>query len=669
MAPKTATTSRWTEEELSFVLNYVDECVQDRKDFKDSIEAALLANSGRVITSAGIYNKISKYLRMCTPKVTYPEFLRDGVRCLDPNVLPDSLLAVMRQQRPPRLGDLRLRDIVEPARRMEHAPSGERKRNQMSYREESVPDSNVSNEDPDDADYVNGTPDIDSITPSASTAATVLQVNKHRNDRAPKGADIDPNVARSKTAGKRKAPTQEVIELDDESNAERPPKRASYERTTSVVSELSEAHGVPEEPPHSPPQSVHISDKSGPVRVALTSVSHAQAQFWGNDSLAAIVSRQHQSDIECLQTQINHLSSLVTFKMKRDLMREELADEDIQSVLEDISAAAKEEPGKLVRNLIIHAKYSRAAKDDYLEILRGAFRRHEPGTTLNFPPVPSEQDVTSGWQNFRRGIKEAFTNQSGFSVPGPALGAVSAGYITCTINHLLEDPRPRSNLIPSLEDDLRSPHAAQALSSALLCRWVFANPDWMCEGHHNEPQLGQYKTIAMSDGLSEVQRLDKIAFSSFFAKESFQKTTLLTVIEKLIKRLIVVKQACPDAPGIEYVRRKTEWAEGIFVLKQLLMISPYDYRVHFCRPGTPFDPSWMIAEDFEGEIVRPEKLGSMMVRMCLSPALVQQDPREFKEGQPMEDALIMNKNFFPSWQDRKTFDAKKVIGKATVLVT
>lgn len=110
------------------------------------------------------------------------------------------------------------------------------------------------------------------------------------------------------------------------------------------------------------------------------------------------------------------------------------------------------------------------------------------------------------------------------------------------------------------------------------------------------------------------------------------------------------------------------WAEAVLTLKQRLMISPHDYRVHFCHPEEPFDPSWMTAENEEGDIVPPAQVMSMTVRICLFPALLELEPEEFQEEQPTDAALIKNKRFIPSWDDRQAFDAKKVVAKAVVLV-
>lgn len=121
-----------------------------------------------------------------------------------------------------------------------------------------------------------------------------------------------------------------------------------------------------------------------------------------------------------------------------------------------------------------------------------------PGTDPMFPPVPNHGEVDRGWRLIRKGIKEAFTNESGLNIEGPTPTAVSTGYVASTIHDLLEYPEGRATLFCKLAGHLKSPHLAQSLMSALFCRWLFANPDSMCEGKHNELMMKQYSTMSLS---------------------------------------------------------------------------------------------------------------------------------------------------------------------------
>lgn len=168
-------------------------------------------------------------------------------------------------------------------------------------------------------------------------------------------------------------------------------------------------------------------------------------------------------------------------------------------------------------------------------------------------------------------------------------------------------------------------------------------------------------------GLAEVQRIDKLGFSLLFADPDFHKT-YQGVTAKLIERFDTFKLAYPSAPGIKGLDEPTTWAEEALQLKQRLMISPKDYRIHFCLPGTQFDPTWMTAEDAKGFDIKGAEVTGKPILSCLFPALVEQNPKAFAKGAEIADALIKNKKFFPTWQEKQGLDPKTVVSKAVVLV-
>lgn len=172
-----------------------------------------------------------------------------------------------------------------------------------------------------------------------------------------------------------------------------------------------------------------------------------------------------------------------------------------------------------------------------------------------------------------------------------------------------------------------------------------------------------------TDGLAEVQRLDKVGFSLLFADESFRKTYQQPAVSKLIKRFSnAIRVAYPSAPSLKGLDDADAWAEKAFKLKQRLMLSPKDYRIHFCLPGTPFDPTWMTAENDHGLTPTAADTKGKTIRVCLFPALVEQDSKAFGKDAVISDALVKNKNFFPTWQEKQALDPKSVISKAVVLV-
>jgi hypothetical protein len=103
-------------------------------------------------------------------------------------------------------------------------------------------------------------------------------------------------------------------------------------------------------------------------------------------------------------------------------------------------------------------------------------------------------------------------------------------------------------------------------------------------------------------------------------------------------------------------------------LKQTLMIAPSDYRIHYCRPGSAFDPAWMAAEVADGFPVRDDDAQSMRVAICLFPALAEQNPVPFPEHIAASDIVVDKKMLFPTIREKQAFDPRKFVAKAVVLV-
>jgi hypothetical protein len=127
--------------------------------------------------------------------------------------------------------------------------------------------------------------------------------------------------------------------------------------------------------------------------------------------------------------------------------------------------------------------------------------------------------------------------------------------------------------------------------------------------------------------------------------------------------------SCPNAPGLDPKYGPGEWLKNALKFKHSLLLSPKDYRVHFCLPGTPFDASWMVPEDVFGiPLLKENETNGKRVVMCLFPALVEIEASPFGEHVEVEEVLISNKRFFPTAAERRAFDPKTVVSKACVLL-
>jgi hypothetical protein len=227
----------------------------------------------------------------------------------------------------------------------------------------------------------------------------------------------------------------------------------------------------------------------------------------------------------------------------------------------------------------------------------------------------------------------------------------------------------------------------------MFCRWLLSGPDNMCKGLYSEKEKRLYDAILMSrkyiqwhpcttnankhvedprvpleSAAKDVQKLDKMSLKQIFADKDFETSTVRIQAERLVvKAERTLAQACPSAPGF-HERDPLDWAKAALKLKQTLMISPKDYRVHFPLPGTDFDPTWMKAEEFDTYPLDDKKASGKKVACCLFPALLEKEPEPFKQHITVEEILTGNKRFFPSFEEKRALDLKRVIGKATVLV-
>lgn len=99
------------------------------------------------------------------------------------------------------------------------------------------------------------------------------------------------------------------------------------------------------------------------------------------------------------------------------------------------------------------------------------------------------------------------------------------------------------------------------------------------------------------------------------------------------------------------------------------MLSPAKYRLHYARPGVKFDSSWMVGMTSKHWEMKDAEAENRDVSLCLFPAMIEQAPPEITNNTPLEEDLVMNKNFSPAYgENPMSGEKKKVVGKAYVLI-
>ncbi|KAJ8110499.1 hypothetical protein OPT61_g6673 [Boeremia exigua] len=330
-------------------------------------------------------------------------------------------------------------------------------------------------------------------------------------------------------------------------------------------------------------------------------------------------------------------------------------------------------PSSFAGDMLKHAQDTESMLDKQHALITRLVGEPEFQVKTVFPKTPSPSSVDNTLASFRQSIVDI--NGDERDTPAPTLAA--AGYLSRCMEDIASGrilPKELVNYIKDFRIYLKSPHAQQAVLGALFCRWVFQSPEPMCEAHYPkalmkllEAKLMQGETKA--DGLERVQHADKLVAQEMFA-DADEKRTITQMRQKdLIRNLtLAAKLLLPSPHNLPDANVLQKLAADALSLKRALMLSPKDYRIHYCRPEVTFDLSWMQANSLEILDLEDRVVVGKPVALCLFPAVFAQEASPFDDGASIQDALVKNKRFFPSPSESKAFDPKHCITKATVLV-
>jgi hypothetical protein len=157
------------------------------------------------------------------------------------------------------------------------------------------------------------------------------------------------------------------------------------------------------------------------------------------------------------------------------------------------------------------------------------------------------------------------------------------------------------------------------------------------------------------DGIVGVQDRDRRKSKLLFSDVRFRDRLKARGSELLDCLKQTLQSVAPTAPGLDRacVCEPDTLIRELLGMKMDLMTSKQDYLVHFARPGTSFDDSWVVAEDEDCVIIPSEHCIGKTVKTCLFPALLQHSPRALLSVASVEDVLVKNKRFFPSNEEKR----------------
>ena len=168
--------------------------------------------------------------------------------------------------------------------------------------------------------------------------------------------------------------------------------------------------------------------------------------------------------------------------------------------------------------------------------------------------------------------------------------------------------------------------------------------------------------------MEQVARTDKVIAQALFDRADEQACTIQPRKQELVKNLSEVAKSICRPHDTPFSMTPEDMAKDSLTLKLKLMVSPKDYRIRYCQPGTRYDPAWMRARDDKNQQVADNKAAAKEITLCLFPALLAQDAQPFADDARIEDVLAKNKKFFAASDEPKSFDPKQCVAKAIVLV-
>ncbi|UPX15434.1 uncharacterized protein EKO05_0005881 [Ascochyta rabiei] len=335
----------------------------------------------------------------------------------------------------------------------------------------------------------------------------------------------------------------------------------------------------------------------------------------------------------------------------------------------------KDPNGSIFENLIRDLDSQRSLKTKHRIMVQKLVEFVDLSNGTVFPKVPAQNEVDKVWTALYEHIVSTVGPNNITPCPTPE----GAGYLTCAAEGIANGRIPDDQLetcVESLQQYLQSPHAQQTLFSALFSRWGFTTPEPMLRTMHSDGMMQLYSAVknaaqdAQSEGLERVQHYDKVATKHMFEDADFQTVHVSRRRSEFRLRFEMAKEKLCRPSNIPTSLSPSRFAKEVVALKQKLLLSPKEYRIHFVRPGNTFRASRMRACDETNEPVSDEKAAGKRVLLCMFPMLTCEEPQAMKEDAKVVDVLCRNKSFFPTFKESMQIPNPELLpSKAVVLVS
>jgi hypothetical protein len=346
--------------------------------------------------------------------------------------------------------------------------------------------------------------------------------------------------------------------------------------------------------------------------------------------------------------------------------------EEIAQHIHQVIRTFKDPKGSVLQNLMTDLTSQRTLKARYGDMVKKLIEFVDVGNGTVFPKTPPQNEVDTLWAAFHEHIMSIV----GPNNVKPTLSPSSAGYMAASAENIAHG-RIAGNQLEAYVEDLagllKSPQAQQILFSVLLCRWVFADPEAMLKDMHTPVMLHLYEGILSkaetnAEGLVRVQQNDQLATKLLFEDPAFQITEIKRQKERISSMFAKMKKKVCTPSDVPESMKPEKFASELVDLKIKLLLSPKGYRICYVKPGATFNASTMRAFDVNNDPVSDATAAGRKVALCVFPALTGQDPQAITEGSKIDDILVKNRRFLPTFQESTTPSSNGQSSRAVVLL-
>jgi hypothetical protein len=232
-----------------------------------------------------------------------------------------------------------------------------------------------------------------------------------------------------------------------------------------------------------------------PVSKESTATIQPQAAAFVRDQESPFPSTEYSD----LVNMVKDTTRLVGALMREQLLTGFDISEELEARLKYIRRTVERDPGELLDKMLQDIHSADSAKAEMRQLVHDLVGHRVFGRPNTFPRYVDPFDINKAWKKLRQHIHQSF----GFDEPNSEPNGFDAGYIAARIDDLSKNCRDSELGVPKHFLEELAPHVtstlyAQAVVAALACRWLFAEPEWMCRGVYSPKETKLYEALLVN---------------------------------------------------------------------------------------------------------------------------------------------------------------------------